>query len=155
MHYTAFPLVKKLLGCYYYFGQAITLPSVRFVTAKVQEERKDVEDVFQVCFCFHVIFSHPFSWLKKMTIAPRINRYTSFVSVIIVILVEGPLKICDSLLKSVVVTDTQNNKKSYCRKAFSLKKETKTNTFSPNDFGKATGHCFTDNSDGDDDNVIK
>lgn len=111
MHYTAFPLVKKLLGCYYCFGQAITLPSVRFVTAKVQEERKDVEDVvFQVCFCFHVTFSHPFIWLKKMTIAPRINRYTSFVSVIIVILVEGPLKICDSLLKSAVVTDTKGNK---------------------------------------------
>lgn len=123
VHYIAFPLVKQLLGCYYCFGQAITLPSVRFVKAKVQEERKDVEDVvFQVCFCFQVTFSYPFIWLKKMTIAPRINRYTSFVSMIMVFLVEGILKICDSLLKSVLVTDIQDNKKSYCRKAFSLKK---------------------------------
>lgn len=71
VRYIAFLLVKQLLGCYYCFGQVITLPSVRFVKAKVQEERKDVEDVvFQVCFCFQVTFSYPFSRLKKT----RINR---------------------------------------------------------------------------------
>ena len=72
VHYIAFPLVKQFLACYYCFGQAITLPSVRFVKATVQEERKDVEDViFRVCFCFQVTFSYRFSWLKKMTTALR------------------------------------------------------------------------------------
>ena len=44
---------------------------------------------------------------------------------IMVFLVVGPLKICESLLKSVVVTDNiiQDNKKSYCGKAFSGKKK--------------------------------
>ena len=38
---------------------------------------KECRMYFQVCFCFQVTFSYPFSRLKKMIIAPRINRYTS------------------------------------------------------------------------------
>lgn len=74
-----------------------------------------------------------------------------------VFLVGGPLKICESLLKSVVVTDNiiQDTKKSYCGKAFSGEKETGTNAFSPsNDFCEATDHCFTDNTDDDNNNFI-